>query len=162
MRLLPIAAAAFALTACATPTVYQPSGPGATVGFSEYRIEPARYRVTFQGGGGAPANQIADYALLRAAEITLRDGYDWFRVVDRHADRSGSGSGPRVSLGTGSSSYGRSTAVGVGVGTSFDLGGGPAWSQTIEVMLGKGERPPGIDVYDARGVTASLGRPLGG
>jgi hypothetical protein len=153
------ACAALALAACTTPTYYQPAGPAsgrAAVGFSEYRIEPGRYRVTFQGGAGAPANQVADYALLRAAEVTLRDGYDWFRVVDRYAERSGSGGGPRVSIGTGSSSYGRRSAVGVGIGTSFDLGGGPAHAQTIEVMMGRGARPEGGDYYDARGVTASL------
>ncbi len=155
------AGAALALAACATPTAYQPANPASrsAVGFSEYRIEPNRYRVTFQGGGGASANRIADYALLRAAEITLRDGYDWFRVVDRHTDRAGSDSGPRVSLGTGSASYGRRSAVGVGVGTSFGLGGGPAWSQTIEIMLGRGARPAGVDIYDARGVAQTLGPP---
>ena len=52
----PIAAAcaALALAACATPTVYAPANPNAasSVGFSEYRIENNRYRVTFQGGAG--------------------------------------------------------------------------------------------------------------
>lgn len=159
IRPLAAAGAALALAACATPTYYQPASPGAgraAVGFSEYRIEPGRYRVTFQGGGGASANQVADFALVRSAEVTLRDGYDWFRVVDRYAERDRSGGGPRVSLGTGSSSYGRRSSVGVGIGTSFDLGGGPAYVQTIEIMMGRGERPVGMDVYDARGVMASL------
>ena len=83
----PIAAAcaALALAACATPTVYAPANPNSAsaVGFSEYRIENNRYRVTFQGGAGAPAQLVNDYAILRAAEITLRDGYDWLQVVDR-------------------------------------------------------------------------------
>jgi hypothetical protein len=61
-----------------------------------------------------------------------------------------------VSLGTGTSSFGRRSAVGIGIGTSFDIGGGPAVAQTIEVMMGRGARPDGGDYYDARGVTASL------
>lgn len=154
------ALAGLALAACTTPTYYQPVNPAASarvaVGFSEYRIEPGRYRVTFRGGSGAPANLVSDYALLRAAEITLRDGYDWFRVVDRYAERTGSGGGPRISLGTGTSSYGRHSAVGVGIGTSFDLGGGPAHAQTIEIMMGRGAKPADADHYDARGVSSAL------
>ena len=68
----PIAAACavLALAACATPTVYAPANPNAasSVGFSEYRIENNRYRVTFQGGSGAPPQLVNDYAFLRAAE----------------------------------------------------------------------------------------------
>ena len=165
----PIAAAcaALALAACATPTVYAPANPNSAsaVGFSEYRIENNRYRVTFQGGAGAPAQLVNDYAFLRAAEITLRDGYDWFQVVDRFGESSGSGygGGPRISIGGGTSSYGGrgwgGSGVGIGVGTSFPLGGagsGGVYSRTIEVVLGRGARPASPDVYDARQVAASL------
>jgi len=167
----PIAAAcaALALAACVTPTVYAPANPASrtAVGFSEYRIENNRYRVTFQGGGGAPERQVADYALLRAAEITLRDGYDWFQVVDRFGGVAGSASsGPRLSVGAGSSSgsgYGRyggygysGSGVGIGLGTSVNLGGGPAYAHTIEILTGRGVKPTSPDVYDARGVAAAI------
>lgn len=163
-RMLIIAAAGLSLAACATPTVYGPStGAQASVGFSDYRIESGRYRVTFTGGGGAAMGQVADYALLRAAEVSLRDGYDWFRVVDRQDVRVGGGSGgPRVSVGGGSSNYsggwGGGSSVGVGIGTSFDLSGGPAWSRTIEVLAGKGPRPGDPDAYDARDVVRRIGQ----
>ena len=159
------ACAVLALAACATPTVYAPANPNAasSVGFSEYRIENNRYRVTFQGGSGAPERLVTDYAFLRAAEITLRDGYDWFQVVDRFGESRGSGyGGPRVSIGGGTSSYsGRGwggSGVGIGVGTSFPLGGGSGgiYSRTIEIVLGRGARPNSPDVYDARQVAASL------
>jgi hypothetical protein len=45
------------------------------------------------------------------------------------------------------------------VGTGFDLGGGPALEATIEIMMGRGPRPEGLDVYDARAVRSTLGRP---
>jgi hypothetical protein len=48
--------------------------------------------------------------------------------------------------------------VGLGLGTSFNLGGGPALAVTIEVVMGRGARPAGADVYDARGVRQSLGQ----
>src|SRR5690606_35349741 len=139
-----IAAASLSVAACATPTVYAPStGAPTSVGFSDYRIETGRYRVSYTGGGGAPMAQVADYALLRAAEVALRDGYDWFRVVDRQDRTIGAGRGgaPRVSVGVGSGSGGgwrRRSGVSVGLGTSFDLSGGPAYSRTLEVMAGKG------------------------
>ena len=67
-RLTTIIALCAALGACATaPTVYGPAPRAQGVGFSEMRIEPGRYRVTFRGGPGAPIAQVSDYALLRAA-----------------------------------------------------------------------------------------------
>lgn len=141
-----------ALAACATaPTVYAPATGPAASGFSEYRIEPGRYRVTYRGGAGAPPAQVADYALLRAAELALADGYDWFRVGDRWMEGSPD-RGPQVSIGGGSASFGRRSSVGVGVGTSFSLGGGPQLAQTIEVVMGRGPAPRDSDVYDARAI----------
>jgi hypothetical protein len=156
-RLIPFAAIALLLAGCAsTPTVYQAStGPG-VAGFSEYRIEPGRYRVTFVGAPGAPAAQVNDYALLRAAELALRDGYDWFRVSDRFTEGRGDPNGSRLSLGVGGGNYGWHSGVGLGVGTSFPLGGGPRLAATLEVMMGKGARPAGADVYDARGVRGEV------
>lgn len=160
-RTLIIAAAALTLAACATPTTYAPrAGPRTAVGFSDQRIETGRYRVTFTGGPGAPMAQVADYALLRAAEVSLRDGYDWFRVVERRDRRIGGGygnRGPRVNLGLGSGGGWRS-GVRVGVDASFDLSGGPAHSRTLEIMAGKGERPKDHDVYDARDIVRVIGR----
>jgi hypothetical protein len=145
------------LAACATePTHFAPApGPGA-VGFSELRIEPDRYRVTFQGGPGAPEAQVQDYALLRAADLAVAGGYDWFRVVDRTIRQTGYG-GSSVSLGFGGMSFGRHSATGVGVGTGFPLSGGPSLQASLEVLMGRGPRPSGADVYDARGVRAAVG-----
>ncbi|CAN7151769.1 hypothetical protein LJR225_000169 [Phenylobacterium sp. LjRoot225] len=157
------AAAALTLAACATaPTVYQPAAGPTAIGYSEYRIEPGRYRVTFQGGSGAPPEQVMDFALMRAADLALAEGYDWFRVSDRSMRATGGGSrGPRISLGVGGADFGRRSAVGVGVGTGFDLGGGGggAAAATLEVFMGRGPKPEGVDVYDARAVRRTLGRP---
>jgi hypothetical protein len=156
-RLILGLAAALALSACATaPTLYQPSAGPQAIGYSDYRIEPGRYRITFRGGPGAPPQQISDYALLRAADLAIADGYDWFRVADRFMEGRPD-NGPRVSLGVGGMSFGRHSAVGVGVGQGFSLGGGPSVASTIEVVMGKGERPRGQDIYDARALRQSLG-----
>lgn len=146
------------LAACATaPTVFAPASGPQAVGFSEYRIEPGRYRVTFRGGPGASFAQVADFALLRAADLTIEGGYDWFRVTDRQASQIGQGSGSQLSLGAGGGSSGHSGGVGVGLGTTFNLGGGPQVTQTLEIMMGRGPRPAGGDVYDARQVRQVIG-----
>lgn len=146
------------LGGCASaPTLYAARATPAGVGYTEFRLEPGRYRVTFQGGPGAPVEQVSDYALLRAAELAVRDGYDWFRVSDRVTSSTGAGNGPRLSLGGGSSSYGRRSAVGLGVGTSFNLGPGPALTSSLEVVFGKGPAPRDADVYVAQEIIRSVG-----
>lgn len=153
-----VALAALALSACATaPTLYQPLAARGGVGYSDYRIEPGRYRITFRGGPGAPAQQVADYALLRAADLALADGYDWFRVADRVSEVGGGGGGSRLSVGIGAGGFGRHTGVGLGVNQGIDLSGGPSLISTIEVVMGKGERPRGVDIYDARALRQNIG-----
>ncbi len=157
MKRLIIAVAAMSLAACATaPTLYQPAAGPQAVGYSEYRIEPGRYRVTFRGGAGAPPQQVMDYALVRAADLAIAGGYDWFRVADRFTEGRPD-NGPRIGLGVGGGDYGYRSGVSVGVGTSFNLGGGPSLTTTIEVVMGRGERPRDGDVYDARALRRSLG-----
>lgn len=157
-RLIASLLAAASLAGCATtPTLYQPAARADAVGFSEYRIEPGRYRVTFRGGPGAPIQQVGDYALLRAADLALAQGYDWFRVADRVTEGRPD-NGPRIGVGVGGADFGRRGGFGLNTGTSFSLGGGPAVVQTIEVVMGKGERPRGADVYDARALRENLGQ----
>jgi hypothetical protein len=158
-RLLVLALSASVLTACATsPTLYAPQSAPRGAGYTEYRLEAGRYRVTFQGNPGAPVNQVSDYALLRSAELALRDGYDWFRVADRMTQQTGNGGGSTLSIGGGSGSYGRRSSVGLGVGTSFNLGPGPAVSSSMEVVFGKGQAPRDADVYDARAIVRTVGQ----
>jgi hypothetical protein len=95
MSKLPLAAAAAlvlaaGLSACISPTPYQPmlhghSGQG---GYSETRIEPDRWRVTFAGNAVTARETVEGYLLYRAAELTLQNGYDWFSMVDRQTDRN--------------------------------------------------------------------------
>lgn len=157
MKRLAVAVAVLSLAACATaPTLYQPAAGPQSVGYSEYRIEPGRYRVTFRGGPGAPPQQVMDYALVRAADLAISEGYDWFRVADRFTEGRPD-RGPRVGVGVGGGDYGYRSGMSLGVGTTFNLGGGPSLSTTIEVVMGRGERPRGADVYDAKALRRTLG-----
>lgn len=160
-RVLPAVAAVLSLAACATaPTHYQPAASPSAVGYSEVRIEPGRYRVVFQGGPGAPPGQVQDYALLRAADLALAEGFDWFQVTGRSVQQTGY-SGSSFSFGVGGATFGSHSAAGVGVSSGVPISGGASLAATLEVLMGRGPKPPGTDVYDAREVHAAIGARAG-
>jgi hypothetical protein len=158
-----IAAGGLALSACASLAPYGAQmGPGGQ-GYAEQRIESNRFRVTYNGVG-APG-PVMDMALLRAAELTTAQGYDWFEVTQRWIDgRPDSAGGMRpsvgVSYGSGRSSgrYGSYSSSGVGVGVGLNFSGPSRTSTTLEVVMGNGARPDRPNAYDARGVQDSLRR----
>jgi hypothetical protein len=78
------------LSACISPTPYQPNRPGSPTsgGYSETRIEPNRWEVSFSGNSMTSRERVEGYLLFRAAELTLQNGDDWFSIVDRHTDRN--------------------------------------------------------------------------
>jgi hypothetical protein len=152
-----IAASALMLSACASLAPYGPQQSARGQGFSEQRIEANRFRVTYNGVG-APG-PVADRALFRAAQLTVDQGYDWFEVTQRWIDGrpdSAGGVRPSVSIGAGSSRYGRWSTSGVGVGLGLDLSGPQATSTTLEIVMGRGQRPNRPDAYDARGVQDAI------
>jgi len=77
------------LSACATATPYQPNLPRqkASGGYSEQRLEPNRWRVTFAGNSLTSRETVESYLLFRAAELTQAQGYDWFAIADRRTDK---------------------------------------------------------------------------
>lgn len=149
--------AVVALAACATPTAYGPTD-GRGYGYREQRIETDRYVVTFAGNSATPANEVADLALRRAADLALSQGFDWFEVVSRTDDVSRGSRGSGLSVGVGGASGGGNTSVGTSVGMSFPLGGGSGGAATtsLEVRMGRGDRPDRPTVYDARDVSQNL------
>jgi hypothetical protein len=172
------------LTACATIapsfTPYQAALPG-KFGFSEQRIEAARYRITFEGNSRTTRQRVEDSLLLRAANVTLENGYDWFQVVNRATDpktyqlRSpsygygwGGGYGyyggfatfrswsPRYGWG-----YYRDPFAFGGFYNSFDDRNETyevtRFQANAEIILGKGPKPTDrADAFDARDVSTNL------
>ena len=65
------------LAACATPTPYQPNvpGQGSYGGYSEFRVEPDRFRVNFQGNTLTSRETVEGYLLFRAAELYRGTGF---------------------------------------------------------------------------------------
>jgi len=81
------ATAVLALSACATATPYGPAGDGSRYGYSEQRVDADRYRVSFSGNSVTSRDQVEMALLLRAAEVTRENGYDWFATINRATDR---------------------------------------------------------------------------
>ena len=107
--------AALLIVGCAAtgPAAYGPDD--GKFGYSDTQIESDRYRIVYRGSGGMPPEAVEDYALRRAAELTLENGYDWFRVVGRDITGEERG-GVGIGAGFGTGSVGRRSSVGVGVG----------------------------------------------
>ena len=155
--LLALAAAAL-LAACQTTPTYSPAATPNSAGYSETQIESNRYAVTYRAPGGADAQTLQDYALLRAADLTLAHNRDWFWVDRRNLDGRGYNSGPSLGIGLGGASFGHHSGVGVGAGFSFPLGGGgpTARAATLEIRFGEGVKPDDPNAYDARSIAANL------
>lgn len=161
IRILAAVAAFAALTACATTPTYAPARTQGGAGYSEQRVESNRYFVTYRAGGAASQNLLYDYALLRAADLTLENGREWF-WVDRRSfegeNRSGYG-GPRVGIGVGGGSWGGRSGVGGSVGVSVPIGGrsgDSARAATLEIRFGEGPKPDDANAYDARAIATNI------
>lgn len=66
------------LGGCAT--LYQNSG--LTGVFEETKISENNYRVSFSGNRYSSSHEAIDFNLLRSAELTVRDGFEYFIVID--------------------------------------------------------------------------------
>jgi hypothetical protein len=172
-------ALAAALAGCATPTPYQPNIPGQATsgGYSEIRIEPNRWRVTFAGNSLTSRETVEGYLLFRAAELTTQQGFDWFSIVDRNTERSGytylepdplyrPWYGPGYGFWRPSWRY---YGYGYGWRTWDPFWGDPFWADridvhtverfeaTAEVVMGHGAKPANDPrAFDARAVIANL------
>ena len=184
-RLLTTAAIALAagLAACATATPYQPAtltAEGPRNGFYEVPIEQNRWRVTFSGNTVTSRQQVEDALLLRAAELTLQQGFDHFVAVNRGTKRQVSyraDPDPFYGPGFGYSRFGwpywgpswryYRPAFGWrywdpfydpfwGRG-SIDVREIDRYEATAEIVMGRGAPPPDARAFDARQVVATLG-----
>lgn len=138
-----------AIGGCATHSIYGPT-KGSNAGYKEIALADNHYRVQFKINGSA-RNIAQKYALLRAAELTLAQGYDWFVVEQRkfqtlnEPEDFGLSNRPIVTRNCG--------LLGCKTSTQFpeqaiDI---PATETTamVEIRMGRGVRPE-KESYDAR------------
>lgn len=138
-RLIGITAAAMVLSACATaPAPVATYEAAASLNSSGYLTAPAengRHTIVYTGAKGMSREQVAEYALLRAAEFTVESGQEWFAVIDTKNQkvqlsrgkgdlqgRSGEFMSGGESSGTGSGGAG-ATPSSAGVADSMTRGG---------------------------------------
>jgi hypothetical protein len=177
LAVLAALALAGGLAACETPTPYQPNIPGQSTsgGYSEVRVEPDRYRVTFTGNSLTSRETVEAYLLFRSAELTVQQGYDWFNIVDRHTDRQARTYVQPDPLYHPWYGYGfwrpywRYYGHGYGWRTWDPWWGGPFWADnvdvqtiqkfeaTAEIQMHHGAKPADDPAaFDARAVIANL------
>lgn len=156
MKTFAMALGALSLAACATAPAYGPASREGAMGYTSQQIEAGRHRIAYTDKDPGKARNLA---LLRAAEITLMEGRDWFEITAEYADVEQGGGGPSISIGGGTGSYGRSSSVGVGVGFGIPLGGassGGKATAVLEIVTGANPKPDRPAVYDARSVDMNL------
>lgn len=161
-----IAAAALATAtlaaACSSgPTPYQPAAPGYSSGYTETRLEDARYRISFKGNTLTERETVENYLLYRAAELTLQSGYDTFTIANRDTDKDSRTRfngfyGPRFSYMYFSPRWGW---VG-GWDPFWDM---PSRRDTVtsyeafaEIVMSKGPKGADPNAFDARQVSQNL------
>src|SRR5216684_2626971 len=116
MRPIILTGLAIVLGACATS--YKPQGLSG--GFSETQLDRNVFRVSFRGNGYTRPERAEDFALLRSAELALRNGFTHFIIVDgRSSSEYGAYTTPTQSYTTGgATSYGN-TAYGSATTTTY-------------------------------------------
>ncbi len=154
------------LGGCASQPDYREASKGG-FGYSESKLSETQYRIHFKARGSDKAKAM-DYAMLRAAEVTLENGYDWFVVNDRETlvDKESVQSSPQVGFAQRYATVrecGLVTCRTVAYPTTqFQTGifvGGSDRSEIesiLSIETGKGTRPDNGSSFDARSVKANL------
>lgn len=163
-------AGALVLAACAsTATPYQPVGTGnVRGGYADQRLEPNRYLVSFSGNSVTSRDMVEMSLLLRAAELTVENGYDWFQTVDRATDRDS-----RFYVRPDPFYYDRYSPFWGPQWRFYNRGywspWDPYWGRNVdidqvdryeatsEIIMGRGPKPANdINAFDAREVVSNL------
>jgi hypothetical protein len=146
ITLLLAATAAGLAAACASvsSTPYQPAGLSDPFGYAEEQIEHNKMRVTFNGNERTDVTTVKKYVLYRAAEVTLKSGYDFFILADRGVTTDSTFQSKR------------------GLGPRF--GGGAEFEEKashevmVDIAMFRGFKPPVLpNAYDAREIQRNLG-----
>ncbi|GGY83271.1 hypothetical protein GCM10011613_30190 [Cellvibrio zantedeschiae] len=155
LKLFSLVLFAILLSACASQpkSAYKPA-TNAGFGYKEIALANNLYRVEFKISGNA--KRANDYALLRAADITTNEGFDWFQVLKRDSftgpeEKFGArdiGSRQLVTRRCGLLTC-RDEVQSLSGSTMDDMGKVEDTTAVLEIKLGKGVRPALDNTYDA-------------
>ncbi len=144
---------------CATS--YQSSGFSG--GYSETQLDENVFNVSFRGNGYTGRERVADFTLLRSAELTLENGYQYFAIINANSHTSNSAyTTPTTSYttgsayGTGNYAYGSATTTITG-GQTYNISK-PSSSNTIVLFK---EKPASVFTYNAKFIYKNIRKKYG-
>lgn len=154
------------LVACASSEPeYIAASDNDDYGYFESQITDNRYRVNYNGDRSTTSEEVKDMALLRAAELTKLNDYDWFRVEDRESTAESSDrSQVATGVSTGRDVYRSCGLLGCTTTSSpaysaiaiTTAPGREVYSTSIEIVMGAGEVEDKTSVYNASELYAFL------
>ncbi|GAA0859899.1 CC0125/CC1285 family lipoprotein [Aliiglaciecola litoralis] len=158
------------ISGCASAPDYRPAKNGSE-GYSEQKVSSDRYRVQFKLYSKSVADAF-DYALLRSAELTQQQGYDWFVVTSKETFVESQKVQPASSIGVsqqrqverhcGLLTCDTRTRPSTEVGVSINSSAGNERKEVhtiLEIRMGKGTKT-NDDAYGAQDVLDSLSSKL--
>jgi hypothetical protein len=122
------------IQSCAT--TYQKSG--FTGGYSETQLDVNLFKVSFIGNGYTGRERVTDFTLLRSAELALKNGYQYFAIIDSNNYTSRSSRTTPISFHTTGSAYGGTVTTTTG-GKTYHTSK-PSSSNTIICFKKKPEK----------------------
>lgn len=146
-----------ALTACSSQPDYRPA-KGNGYGYKEQQISANYYRVSYKARGDN-SDEAKAYAMRRATELTAAQGYDWFIVVDKEtmterqqdsANRLGAGYQTTTVRDCGLLGCSSRTVQQPSYEIGVTAGGNEQVEAVLEIRMGKGVMPDGVNSYPAR------------
>lgn len=149
MKIIIVVLFTMVFAGCTSQSAYK-AAKGDSLGYQETALAENHYRVQFKVNGHA-RTAARKYALLRAAELTIAQGYDWF-VVEKRTTRTRNEPDPFES--TGRPVITRNCGL-LGCRTHTQQPGQPVdmpdteTLAILEIRMGRGVRPE-KESYDAR------------
>lgn len=144
---------------CATPYQYSDYAGG----YSTTQLDKNVFRVSFRGNGFTSRDTVADYTLLRSAEITLKNGYKYFSIVSANEYTNYSSYTSPTTSNTTASVYGYGNSAYVNASTTTYGGqtynfSKPSSTNTIACFV---DKPENIFSYNAEFIANSLSQRYG-
>ncbi|RUO53402.1 CC0125/CC1285 family lipoprotein [Pseudidiomarina homiensis] len=147
------------LAACTSSTAHYQAAGEKGFGYSDKQLATDMYWVSYKSRD-TNAQKATEYALLRAAELTIAQGYEWFAVSEKdvsgkrlvrneqtevHVDTIANCTSDMCGSVPASRKYGSD-------GVNIEQEERADFTVELTVLFGKGERPAPKFVYDAREV----------
>ena len=138
---------------CVTP--YGKSGMRG--GYSDQRLGEDVIRVHFKGNGYTAHEKVTAYLFYRCAEVTLKNGYDYFEILDKNSDKETFNYETSGTYNSTTSVYG-GTATTHGTYSPGVSGTATAYTDSLLIKMRKGKKPSNQNnVFAAREILKYLG-----